>query len=451
MGPGRCRLLGGETDPRRRSARARPLRLPRPARARPCLGRERDRSGDEGRRLRRHACDVPPHRSVHGGGSGLAALRPRQAVGAAAIPLPPCRSRASTPRSSAPLGLQPVAAQFAAVARSAASTRRAASAPRSSRGCSACATTCRRAWTASSRSPRSQPPGPRRRSRRPGCWRSATRRPTPDPSLSPVAAAAAAGGVQYVSGLSATPSRSRRWAPLQQEILRTAVSLDRLPLRLGRRERETERGFDCSGFVWRVFKLAVVRRRAGLADRFSGRTPPQMAREVPRAGADLTGPNSSPATSSSSASPRPRPGGTIGHTVDLPRERLADPVRRAGGRARRLDWTARRSRGPAAAGRARARAAGAEGPPRRSLTRRGPRAIRSMRRREVVASERVRMNATEGARRVVHRACRTHEPERDEACPRRLPAELSSTREERAQRERPGRASVPSPARLPRL
>ena len=105
--------------------------------------------------------------------------------------------------------------------------------------------------------------------------------PTPNPSLSPVAAADAAGGVQYVKGISASfaiPSLS----PLQQEILRTAVSFVGYPYVWGGEDENAERGFDCSGFVWRVFKLTSYADAPGLSDTLKGRTAAQMALEVPK-------------------------------------------------------------------------------------------------------------------------------------------------------------------------
>src|SRR5207244_11414420 len=42
-------------------------------------------------------------------------------------------------------------------------------------------------------------------------------------------------------------------------------------------------GFDCSGFVWRVYKLERYAGEAGLADMLQGRTTYAMAGEVPKA------------------------------------------------------------------------------------------------------------------------------------------------------------------------
>ena len=42
-------------------------------------------------------------------------------------------------------------------------------------------------------------------------------------------------------------------------------------------------GFDCSGFVWRVYKLQRYPDGSALASTLKGRTTSQMSREVPRA------------------------------------------------------------------------------------------------------------------------------------------------------------------------
>src|SRR5262249_40325901 len=63
-----------------------------------------------------------------------------------------------------------------------------------------------------------------------------------DSSLTPVAAADAAGGVQYVTGISKTfaiPPLSQ----LQQEVLRTALSFAGYPYVWGGEDESTERGF----------------------------------------------------------------------------------------------------------------------------------------------------------------------------------------------------------------
>ena len=129
--------------------------------------------------------------------------------------------------------------------------------------------------------------------------------PTPDPSLSPVAAADAAGGVQYVKGISASfaiPSLS----PLQQEILRTAVSFDRLPVRLGRRGRERRARLRLLRLRLARLQAHVVRRCPGPLRHAEG---PHGRPDGARGAEDASGstaPTSSRATFSSSA-PRPRP------------------------------------------------------------------------------------------------------------------------------------------------
>jgi cell wall-associated NlpC family hydrolase len=103
----------------------------------------------------------------------------------------------------------------------------------------------------------------------------------PDPALTTVAAADASGGVQYVKGISssfAIPPLS----PVQQEILRTAVSLIGYPYVWGGENEKVEPGFDCSGFVWRVFKLTSYADAPGLSETLTGRTAAQMALDVPR-------------------------------------------------------------------------------------------------------------------------------------------------------------------------
>ena len=45
-------------------------------------------------------------------------------------------------------------------------------------------------------------------------------------------------------------------------------------------------GFDCSGFVWRVYKLTPYAGERGLAGVLRGRTTYQMSGEVPQARSD---------------------------------------------------------------------------------------------------------------------------------------------------------------------
>jgi cell wall-associated NlpC family hydrolase len=103
----------------------------------------------------------------------------------------------------------------------------------------------------------------------------------PAAGLTPVAAADAAGGVAYVRSIAPTfvlPALS----PQQQEVLRTAVSLIGYPYVWGGEDEKTERGFDCSGLVWRVFKLASYPDLPDLSDTIRGRTAAQMASEIAR-------------------------------------------------------------------------------------------------------------------------------------------------------------------------
>jgi cell wall-associated NlpC family hydrolase len=103
----------------------------------------------------------------------------------------------------------------------------------------------------------------------------------PAPGLTPVAAADAAGGVAYVRSIGSTfavPALT----PQQQEVLRTAFSLVGYPYVWGGDDEAIEPGFDCSGLVWRVFKLQQYPDMPGLSDTIRGRTAAQMAAEIPR-------------------------------------------------------------------------------------------------------------------------------------------------------------------------
>jgi cell wall-associated NlpC family hydrolase len=70
---------------------------------------------------------------------------------------------------------------------------------------------------------------------------------------------------------------------LQQRILQTAVSLIGFPYVWGGEDERTERGFDCSGFVWRVYKLARYADAPQLAATIRGRTAAELSAEVPNA------------------------------------------------------------------------------------------------------------------------------------------------------------------------
>lgn len=71
-------------------------------------------------------------------------------------------------------------------------------------------------------------------------------------------------------------------APWQRQVLRTAFSLIGYPYVWGGESEGLERGFDCSGFVWRVYKLQAYTGSGGLADTLRGRTSYAMSGEVPR-------------------------------------------------------------------------------------------------------------------------------------------------------------------------
>jgi cell wall-associated NlpC family hydrolase len=101
---------------------------------------------------------------------------------------------------------------------------------------------------------------------------------------------------QYAADLADTfaPPSAAGW---QQKILHQAVSLIGYPYVWGgTSEREQEPlgvpvpgGFDCSGLVWRVYKLAGYAAGTSLAATLRGRTTYAMSREVPRAGRILFG------------------------------------------------------------------------------------------------------------------------------------------------------------------
>jgi cell wall-associated NlpC family hydrolase len=103
----------------------------------------------------------------------------------------------------------------------------------------------------------------------------------PAPGLTPLAAAEAAGGVNYVQGL-ATAFALPALTPLQREVLRTPVSLIGYPYVWGGEDENVEPGFDCSGLVWRTFKLVSYADAPGLTTVFAGRTAAAMAGEVSR-------------------------------------------------------------------------------------------------------------------------------------------------------------------------
>ena len=77
----------------------------------------------------------------------------------------------------------------------------------------------------------------------------------------------------------------------QRKILQTAVNLIGFPYVWGGTSPTTQTlfgvtsrgGFDCSGYIWRVYKLQRYAGGDALASAISGRTAAQMAAEVPRA------------------------------------------------------------------------------------------------------------------------------------------------------------------------
>jgi NlpC/P60 family protein/S-layer family protein len=80
---------------------------------------------------------------------------------------------------------------------------------------------------------------------------------------------------------------------LQRDVIQTAVSLVGYPYIWGGTSEQAQDpfgtgkqvpgGFDCSGFVWRVYKLAVYPGAASLPATLKGRTTYAMSGEVPRA------------------------------------------------------------------------------------------------------------------------------------------------------------------------
>ncbi len=78
-------------------------------------------------------------------------------------------------------------------------------------------------------------------------------------------------------------------SPLQARILTTALGLVGYPYVWGGTSERakvldgvpTRGGFDCSGFVWRVYKLQTYARAPGLAEALHGRTTYAMSGEIP--------------------------------------------------------------------------------------------------------------------------------------------------------------------------
>ena len=82
-----------------------------------------------------------------------------------------------------------------------------------------------------------------------------------------------------------------QYTPWQRKVLQTAVNLIGYPYVWGGTSKgpqtvfgvSSRGGFDCSGYVWRVFKLERYAGGEALAETLRGRTAAQMAAEAPRA------------------------------------------------------------------------------------------------------------------------------------------------------------------------
>jgi cell wall-associated NlpC family hydrolase len=93
-------------------------------------------------------------------------------------------------------------------------------------------------------------------------------------------------GVQAAAATFTLPTLT----PWQQRILHTAVRFIGYPYVWGGTSEKPEApfgvqapgGFDCSGFVWRVYKLQAYPDEGTLADMIQGRTTYQMSGEVPK-------------------------------------------------------------------------------------------------------------------------------------------------------------------------
>jgi hypothetical protein len=87
----------------------------------------------------------------------------------------------------------------------------------------------------------------------------------------------------------ATAFELPQYTPWQRKILQTAVNLIGYPYVWGGTSSSTQTlfgvtsrgGFDCSGYVWRVYKLQRYPGGEALARTIKGRTTAQMAGEVP--------------------------------------------------------------------------------------------------------------------------------------------------------------------------
>jgi cell wall-associated NlpC family hydrolase len=101
------------------------------------------------------------------------------------------------------------------------------------------------------------------------------------------------GGEARVATQLASSFRLSALSELQRDVLQTALSLVGYPYVWGGTSEQPQDpfgtgkqvpgGFDCSGFVWRVYKLAVYPGAASLPATLKGRTTYAMSGEVPRA------------------------------------------------------------------------------------------------------------------------------------------------------------------------
>lgn len=89
------------------------------------------------------------------------------------------------------------------------------------------------------------------------------------------------GAVQYVNGLAGTFSLPEL-TDLQRQIFQTAISLVGYPYVWGGDDEQVAHGFDCSGYVWRVYKLTSYASAPRLGDAFQGRSAADMAGDVPK-------------------------------------------------------------------------------------------------------------------------------------------------------------------------
>jgi cell wall-associated NlpC family hydrolase len=101
------------------------------------------------------------------------------------------------------------------------------------------------------------------------------------PTSSAPADTAPTGATQYVAS-AASAFALPELTDLQRQIVQTAISLIGYPYVWGGDDEKVDHGFDCSGFVWRVYKLAAYPEAPALAVTFQGRSAAEMASAVPK-------------------------------------------------------------------------------------------------------------------------------------------------------------------------